>query len=234
MKAGQLALSLALIVAIPKAAAQVRPVSGDGDPRLQTIPYDPNQIVQLSVAQGYQLMVSFAPGENIETIAVGDSAAWQVTANKRGEYLFIKSVQSADNSNLTVVTDARVYTFDLVRAFGAGGDLPYAVRFTYPAPPQLGVITPIDDDNYSYQVSGSRAIRPSALGNVGSTTVIEWPDKVAIPAIFRVDDDGEETLVNSEMQDGRFVIEGIQKRLVFRLDRLTARAERAVTNGKRR
>jgi type IV secretion system protein VirB9 len=234
MKAGQLAVSLALIVAIPEAAAQVRPVSGDGDPRLQTISYDPNQIVQLSVAQGYQLMVSFAPGENIETIAVGDSAAWQVTANKRGEYLFIKSVQSADNSNLTVVTDARVYTFDLVRAFGAGGDLPYAVRFTYPTPPQLGAITPIEDDNYSYQVSGSRAIRPSAMGNVGSTTVIEWPDKVAIPAIFRVDDDGEETLVNSEMQDGRFVIEGIQKRLVFRLDRLTARAERAVTNGKRR
>jgi type IV secretion system protein VirB9 len=225
---------LALCLSSSEGRAQVRPAPGEGDPRLQSIAYDPNQIVQLSVAQGYQLMVSFAPGEHIETIAVGDSAAWQVTANKRGDYLFIKSVQSADNSNLTVVTDARVYTFDLVRAFGAGGDLPYAVRFTYPAPPQLSAAPPMDQNSYRYRVSGSRTIRPSALGNDGSTTIIEWPDKVAIPAIFRIDDDGQETLVNSEMQDGRFVIEGIQNRLVFRLDRLTARAERVPASGKRR
>jgi type IV secretion system protein VirB9 len=234
MKRALFAPWLALIVAIPVSLAQVRPMPGEGDPRLQSVAYDPNQIVQLSVAQGYQLMVSFAPGEHIETIAVGDSAAWQVTANKRGDYLFIKNVQSADNSNLTVVTDARVYAFELVRAFGAGGDLPYAVRFTYADARQVATAPPIDEDSYRYRVSGSRTIRPSALGNEGNRTIIEWPDKAAIPAIFRIDDDGQETLVNSEMQGDRFVIEGIQNRLVFRLDRLTAKAERVSANGKRR
>jgi type IV secretion system protein VirB9 len=79
-------LFLLLLIGGPL-SAQVRPVAGSGDPRLQTIDYNPDQIVQLGVASGYQLMVSFAPGERVETIAVGDSSAWQVTTNKRGDFL---------------------------------------------------------------------------------------------------------------------------------------------------
>ncbi|MEQ1549325.1 MAG: TrbG/VirB9 family P-type conjugative transfer protein, partial [Chakrabartia sp.] len=111
---------------------QIRPAPGAGDVRLQTVIYDPEQVVRLDVASGYQLMVSFAPGERIETIAVGDSTAWQVSTNKRGDYLFIKIVQPSEGTNLTVVTDARVYSFELARAPYAGGDLPFKVQFVYP------------------------------------------------------------------------------------------------------
>jgi type IV secretion system protein VirB9 len=226
-------LVLLCALCVQPLAAQVRPMPGEGDPRLQTVMYDPTQIVQLALATGYQLMVSFAPGEHIETIAVGDSAAWQVTANKRGDYLFVKSVQAGDNSNLTVVTDARVYLFELVRSYG-GGDQPYAVRFSYPEAPKPALAVPTDPATYRYRLSGAKAIRPSAIGEEGQTTVLEWPAKAALPAVFRIDDDGEETLVNGEMRDGRFVIEGLPNRLIFRLDRVMAAAVRTPVRGSRR
>jgi type IV secretion system protein VirB9 len=217
-------LALMLACTAP-AAAQVRPAPGNGDPRLQTIIYDPDQVVQLLVAQGYQLMVSFAPGERIETIAVGDSTAWQVTANKRGEHLFVKAIQPGNATNLTVVTDARVYAFELIGGYG-GADMAYAVRFVYAHEAASPPVKVVAQHGYRYRLSGARAIKPQSVLVDGATTIVEWPDNASLPAIFKVDDDGDETLVNSEVKDGRFVIEGTPRKLVFRLDRLTAVALR--------
>lgn len=224
---------LALLVAAPPAHAQVRPVPGSGDPRLQTVLYAPDQVVELSIATGYQLMVSFAPGERIETIAVGDSAAWQVTANKSGAYLFVKAVQAGGDSNLTVVTDAHVYSFALIRAFGPDSEMPFAVNFTYPPPPPAVVAKQVDTASYRYRLSGARAIRPSLVQAEGTNLVLEWPISSALPAVFRIDDDGQETLVNGEMRDGRFVVAGSPTRLIFRLDRSIATATRVPTRGSR-
>ena len=75
------------------AGAAARP--GGGDPRIQTRRlYDADQVVQLQGAPGYQLDVEFAPDERIESVAVGDSAAWQVTPNRRGDRLFVKPLQA--------------------------------------------------------------------------------------------------------------------------------------------
>jgi type IV secretion system protein VirB9 len=90
---------LLLLLLAHGAQAQIRPSPGGGDPRLQTVPYDANQVVQLPVATGYQLMVAFDAGEHIETMAVGDSAGWQVSANKRGDFMFVKSWRTAPQSD---------------------------------------------------------------------------------------------------------------------------------------
>ncbi|MCH3781278.1 TrbG/VirB9 family P-type conjugative transfer protein, partial [Campylobacter jejuni] len=84
------------------------PISMPSDPRLRTVEYQPEQIVRLEVATGYQLSVEFAPDEKIETVAVGDSGAWLVTANQRGTHLFIKPTSGDADSNMTVITDTRV------------------------------------------------------------------------------------------------------------------------------
>ena len=49
--------------------------------------YDPQQVVLLQVAAGYQLTLAFAPDERIESVAVGDSGAWQVTPNRLMELI---------------------------------------------------------------------------------------------------------------------------------------------------
>ena len=215
--------SLMLLACSANVAAQVRPIPGPGDPRLQTIAYLADQVVQLDISSGTAVMVSFAGGERVETIALGDSVGWQVTPTKRGDALFIKAFNGSD-SNMTVVTDARTYLFQLSPG-GYGAPAPYVIRFTYAdtAVPTSS-LTPLDDVRYRLQ--GSRAIRPSAIVASNNNIAISWPKGSTLPAIFRIDDSGVETLVNGEMQDDRFIVEGRPKRQLFRLDRLQATALR--------
>ena len=221
------------LMACTPLSAQVRPIPGTGDPRLQTIDYNPDQIVQLGIASGYQLMVSFAPGERIETIAVGDSSGWQVTTNKRSDYLFIKTLGDGRTTNMTVVTDARIYMFELIPTTPYGADQAFSLRFTYPED-EMAVKAKIENvASYRYRISGARALRPSKVVQDGPNIIVEWPDAVALPAIFRIEEDGNETLVNSEIKDGRFVIAGLPKTLLFRLDKQVAKAVRRKAKAKR-
>ena len=54
------------------------------DPRIEMVTYDADQIVQLRVTAGFQVMVEFAGDERVENVALGDSSGWQATPNKRG------------------------------------------------------------------------------------------------------------------------------------------------------
>ncbi len=179
------------------ATAQVRPKPGPGDPRIQSVLYDTNQVVQLQVATGYQLTVEFALDERIENVAVGDSGAWQVTPNKRGDHLFIKALQSGVTTNLTVVTDARSYMFDLAPLYGPLPDMAYTVRFTYPptAVATVADATPAVAPG-RYKLGGTRAIRPSQIDDDGEKTYIVWPADKPLPAVFAIDEKGREMLVD--------------------------------------
>ena len=114
-------------------SAQIRPQPGAGDPRIQSIEYDASQVVQIQAAPGYQVTLEFGSDEQIENVAVGDSGAWQVTANRAGSRLFVKPVQSGVTTNMTVVTNVRIYAFELVPLFGPSPDMAYTIRFRYPA-----------------------------------------------------------------------------------------------------
>lgn len=224
-----LALALALLAASP-AAAQVRPQPGGGDPRLQSVDYAPDQVVTLQVAPGYQLTVELAPDEQIENVAVGDSGAWQVTSNRRGDRLFIKPLQQGVTTNMTVITNARVYAIDLVPLFGATPDMAYTVRYRYPeAGEQAQEDAAADSDpavQGRYRLSGARRLRPSLIGDDGRQTFIEWPEDQPLPAVYGIGRDGQETLVNGMMRDGVYVIDSVLPNLVFRIDRRVARARR--------
>lgn len=227
MRAAGLALALALLAAAP-ATAQVRPQPGDGDRRLQSVDYAPDQVVTLEVAPGYQLTVELAPDEQIENVAVGDSAAWQVTANRRGDRLFIKPLQSGVMTNMTVITNARVYAMDLMPLSGPSTEMAYTVRYRYP---EVGEDPAADDGAEMvlagrYRLSGARRLRPSRIGDDGRQTFIEWPADRPLPAVYGIGADGQETLVNGMMRDDVFVIDSVVQRLVFRIDRDVAHARR--------
>lgn len=225
-RGSHLSALLGLLLAMP-AAAQLRPEPGPGDPRIQSVLYDANQVVQLQVATGYQLTVEFAPDERIENVAVGDSGAWQVTPNKRGDRLFIKAVGQGVTTNLTVVTDARTYAIELSPLFGALPTMAYTVRFRYATP---AAVTLVANDAAlgpgRYKLSGDKALRPAAIDDDGVHTYIAWGPDQTLPAIFAIDDKGNETLVNGMTREGRFVIDAVANKLVFRIDRQTAGAMR--------
>ncbi|HZF95451.1 MAG TPA: TrbG/VirB9 family P-type conjugative transfer protein, partial [Allosphingosinicella sp.] len=177
------------------------------------------------------LTVELAPDEQIENVALGDSGAWQVTANRRGDRLFIKPLQGGISTNMTVITNARLYAIDLVPLSGPSPEMAYTVRFNYPEAARTGAgggeeaeaEPPVDG---RYRVSGARALQPSRIGDDGRHTYIEWPADRPIPAVYALGANGEESLVNGMMRDDVYVIDSVVPRLVFRIDRQTARAVR--------
>ncbi|WP_373487310.1 TrbG/VirB9 family P-type conjugative transfer protein [Blastomonas sp.] len=223
-------IALCALLLADAGQAQVRPVPGPGDPRLRTVEYRADQVVQLEVAAGYQLSIEFAPDERIESVAVGDSTAWLVTSTKRGAHLFIKATQAGAETNMMVITDTRVYQFDLLAVSSPAYDTAYSVRFTFDADDAITDNQTSDTAavSGSYRVSGDRRLRPSQIGDDGQQTFIEWPSDVALPAIYTIDERGQERLVNGAMRDGLFVVDSVSPRLVFRIDNRSAQARRLV------
>lgn len=217
---------LVLLLGAP-AMAQTPPTPNGGDPRLRTIQYDAGQVFRLRVAMGYQSTIIFDPEERVENVGIGDSDGWQATLNGRGDALFLKPLRPNGATNMTVITDARVYNFELSSAHAPGADTPFTVRFLHTdasaaMAPEPAARPPVG----RYRLSGARAPRPVSIGDDGVRTFIEWRDQQAIPAVFAIDDRGDELLVDGYMRDGRYVIDAVHRTLLFRLDRQTARASR--------
>jgi type IV secretion system protein VirB9 len=226
------AIALLTLCAASPLYAQIQPQAGNGDPHLQTVDYDAARIVQLRGAAGYQLMVELSPDEAVQTVALGDNAAWQVSVNKAGDRLFVKPVQPESTTNMTVVTSVRTYNFDLLGLAGPAPDMPYTVQFRYPSPTaatdnQYVDVSAISRRLSRYRVSGDRALRPNSVTDDGQRTFISWPKGAAIPAIYTTDRLGNEILVNGMMgTDDVYVVDGAPQKLVFRIDRQIARADR--------
>lgn len=212
--------------------AQVPELSVSGDPRLRTITYDGNRVVPLKVATNFQLTILFGPDERVENVALGDSGAWQATLNGRGDALFIKPVRSSGTTNMTVITDLRVYIFELSPSFGPAPDAPFTLRFSYPdtASQSTGTVSP---HTSRYRLSGYRDLRPQEVSDDGTRTYVRWHPERSLPAIFAIDDRGQESLLSGQMRDGLYVIDAVHPALLFRLDRRTARASR-VSNARAR
>jgi type IV secretion system protein VirB9 len=178
------AIALALLMAAAGAAAEVTPQPGSGDPHMQTVTYDAQQVTQLKVAMGYALTVEFSPDERIDAVSVGNSGAWQVSADKEASRLFVKPMQAGLDTNMTVITDTRVYAFELKAWPTSDPAMAYVVRFDYPAAPQPSVASA---QTATYRFSGSKRLQPASMTDDGHSTVIAWPDKTPIPAVSMVD-----------------------------------------------
>lgn len=239
MKVALLVFALLLLGASP-ALAQVQPQPAGGDPHLQAVDYDVGQIVQLRGAPGYQMMIELSPDEQVQSVALGDSSAWQVSVNKEGDRLFLKPAQPNISTNMTVVTSVRIYNFDLASLPELTPDIPYTVQFRYPAANARP-----DNDQYvdvaaatkrlsRYKVTGDRELWPAVITNDGRHTLISWPRSAAIPAIYALDGHGHDALVNGMMRtDDVYEVDGVPDRLMFRIDDNVAYAVR-VAPGKKR
>lgn len=218
----RLALALALTLSAAASQAADIPQPGVLDARIQTVDYDPDQVILLYGTLNYQFMIEFGPGERIENVSIGDSLGWQVTPNRRANLLFIKPVDGKTGTNMTVVTSLRRYNFDLRLASSraARAVTPYVVRFRYPAPvvmlAEAAPETPPQVANEAYVVTGSAASRPLRIFDDGRTTYFQWADDAAQPAIFAVGPDGSESLVNVGVRGGYTVVEQLAAKFMLR------------------
>ena len=211
-----------MLLAAGAAHGEVTPLPGRIDPRIQTVDYDPNNVTLIRATTGYQVSIEFAPDERIENVAVGDSGAWQVTPNRRGDHLFVKPLRADVRTNLTVITDARTYTMVLQPADAGSAALPFVVRYRY-APAQ-SVVAMVAQEANRFRFSGARDLWPERMSDDGQRTTISWPPKVTLPAVFAIAADGSETSVNSHFEGGALVVESVAPKWVFRQNKHMARA----------
>lgn len=211
-------------VAVPATAAET-PRPGPLDPRIRTILYDADQVVRLTGYFGFQMMLEFGEDERIENVSIGDALSWQVTPNKKATVLFIKPIDRAGATNMTVVTDRRRYAFDLAMAAPKTGqrDMAYVVRFEYPPEPFVLVETPkpqipppLETLNIAYAVQGAPSVSPLRVFDDGSSTWFDFPADSTLPAIFVVGPDGRETLANFTMRERYVVVDQKAARFILR------------------
>ncbi|WP_114226604.1 MULTISPECIES: TrbG/VirB9 family P-type conjugative transfer protein [Sphingomonas] len=214
-------------LAVPSAASGQ---SYSQDPRVQTVAYAPGGVVSIRGAPGYEITVELSPDEQVQNIAMGDSSMWQAAANRRGDFLFLKPLVSDGSTNMTVVTNVRIYNFELIASSSNGSSSPWHLQFSYPATTSSMVqqTEPTIGPHPAgiYRVSGDAKLRPASVRDDGNRTYISWPSDQALPAVFTINDDGNEALVDGMMRDDVMVIDRVVPKLVFRMDERVARAER--------
>lgn len=216
------ALAFALAAA-PAFAVTPRP--GPGDSRIHVVDYDPQQVVELRATLGYQLSVEFDPTERIESVAIGDSLSWQVTPNRRSNLLFLKPMAESPDTNMTVVTTLRTYFFQLSARPRVGNrNPPIIVRFLYPTPAYAAVVplpeppppAPPEERNVAYSYTGSVLTLPVRVFDDGELTYFAFKAQEDRPAIYAVDPDGQEAVINAREYQGLVVIDRIAKAFVLR------------------
>lgn len=222
----------ALLVGAPLAAQTARPL--DGDARLETIEWRDGSVIPLRTTAGGALTVIFAPGEAIQSVVVGDPQAVQAAVPPQADSLLLRAARAPLNDSIEVRTQLRAYRFRLV--LGPANDVAYAVRFS--VPPAAGEIAPVaaapaPAAGNSYAIKGEATLRPVRVSDDGQRTYIEWGADQALPAVFAVSPQGEEETVDAYMRGGIMVIDRVYSRLMFRVGKYKAQADRPVP-GKRR
>jgi type IV secretion system protein VirB9 len=204
------------------------PVAQSQEPGVRLVDYVRDAVVPVRVPLNRQLTIEFAEGERIENVALGDSQGWQVAASARGDHLFVKP-QGTAPTNMTVVTSSRTYLFELSPDSGGYEAQVYTLRFLLPPgemPPPRAARTSPPVGAIAYRLTGANALRPSVIHDDGVHTYLEWPEDVSMPAVFGIDETGGEVLVDGYVRGGIYTLDRVYDRLVFRMGKLRARAQR--------
>jgi type IV secretion system protein VirB9 len=128
---------------------------------------------------------------------------------------------------MTVVTNLRRYAFELrVRPkvpTGAERSIIYALRFDYPPPPPLPPSTdkaaakaPPQVVNAAYSYDGSSKSLPARVFDDGKATYFQFAEADDYPAIYAVESDHAEAVVNFSIHDGYLVVDQVARGFVLR------------------
>jgi type IV secretion system protein VirB9 len=222
-------MSLLILLPAGDALAEANPRPGRLDSRIRNLAYDKDNVTAIDATYGTSTMIELQPDEKIETLALGDSIAWKVEPNRKGDIIFVKPVEKNAQSNLNVVTDKRIYSFFLRSNTRPPSAQIYEVRFRFPddeasaklmaeakeraANPNLKDLD-IANANSDYSYKGSSANKPVAVFDDGTKTWFRFEGEV--PAIYIVDADRNESLVNYRTEGPYVVVDKVSPQWTLR------------------
>lgn len=225
---GQWAILMLLIVT--QALAETEPSPGLLDPRIRTAAYSSDQVYRLTGFVGYQTDLEFEAGETFLGLGAGDIEGLSFVA--ADNHLFLKPKAAKIGTNLTILTSRRTYQVD----YSASAQRPdptqavtYALRFTYSHISQPGDDTARVLDapsrrvrNFDYWFCGDPSLKPTAASDDGVHTRLTFAPKAEQPAIFVLNEDGAESLLNFSMDESDVILHRVARRLILRRGNLAA------------
>lgn len=211
------------------AYALINPVPIATDARIKTVMYSPNEVIRYSGYYRYESNITFGDDEQIATISLGDSVAWQV--NPVGNRLFLKPIEQDATTNMTVITNKHTYFFELHAGEikdVSDKNLIFELRIIYPNDDPMPASSMSDQIpdlehgdlnryNFRYTISGSDDIAPIRIFDDGEFTYFQFNKiNAEVPAFFKVDKDGNESVINYRTRGPYIVVERVAAKFTLR------------------
>ena len=212
------ALSSNLSVAVP----------GGLDPRIRVYAFSPDVVYTLPVTVGMHTHIPLGADEElIEKPKLGETIQWRVTGNEKN--LYIKALKADTSTSMSLVTDKRVYQFELV-ATAKAEDRIQKAYFSYPDEEERFALNlqnrihrttasvksddahrreqelspqPVSMGSLSfYRIEGNKDYERMHVFDDGRLTTIRLPPGIQdLPAVFMVGDDNKLMPVNYTVAD---------------------------------
>jgi type IV secretion system protein VirB9 len=234
-RSGAVAL-VAWVLEMSCVRAELVPEVGKVDARVRVAPYEATEVYRVQGRVGYALDIEFEAGERFQGLATGDLEGVDFSA--QGTHLFIKPKAAPVATNLTVLTDRRVYRFDYAVASAtdteANARVVFALRFEYPRAAVVAVKsdTPKSEEvdpgsgkledvprRSRYGFCGAREVMPTAVSDDGVRTTLVFGAHQPLPAVFGRESDGSEGLVNFTVEGTSVIVHRVSERWVLRRGR---------------
>ncbi len=196
---------------------------------IQVWPFTDGALYQVYASPGRVTVVSLQPGEELVTVAAGDTVRWIVgdTSSGGGADLrvnvLVKPIRSGLKTNLVITTSRRTYLLELTSTEKAWMA---SVSWDYPKDRMLALqrqaqaaqaTTPVDTGlsldkiRFRYAVSGSNPPwKPLRAFDDGEKVYIQFPAGIAqgeLPPLFVIGAQGDGQLVNYRFRAPYYVVD---------------------------
>jgi type IV secretion system protein VirB9 len=221
---------LCLVFNINESFSTIVPRPIGGESRIKIINYVPNAVFRYVGYYYYQTIIEFSSDETIQTITMGTQTPWQI--HPSGNRIFLKPIDDDATTNMTVITNKRMYFFEMYAKnieSVSNPDLAYIVKFVYPSENNYSSVQNIQQDsgpnlskpslyNFNYKISGdSVGIEPIQIFDDGRFTYFKFREiNAELPAIFLVKNNRNEAIINYRVTDGYIVVERVASKFTLR------------------
>jgi len=223
----------ALHILAPPANSATLPMAGGSDPRIQYFSFLEDEVYELPLTVGIVTTLIFDDEATLTSAQIGDSTSWHVERLSTKNMLALKPLRNDGATNLTVTdSEGRLYTFDLKpRPAYAGGSV-YRIHFNYPnrdyerrqekAELDLqrarlqAMLDGRSEANRAYTYAGAASLRPTRMFDDSTKTYLAFPKNAPRPAIFLVNPDGTERIVEHRTVDDFLIVDLVGRQFTLR------------------
>ncbi|MBA6418150.1 P-type conjugative transfer protein TrbG [Pseudomonas sp. 5Ae-yellow] len=196
---------------------------------IQVWPFTDGALYQVYAAVGRVTVIALQPGEELVTVAAGDTVRWVVgdTSSGSGNELrvnvLVKPIRSDLKTNLVITTNRRTYLLELTSTKEAWMA---SVSWDYPRDQMLAlqrrnqaaeVAAPVDTGlsldhlRFRYAISGSQPPwKPVRAFDDGRKVYIQFPAGIAqgeLPPLFVIGAEGDGKLVNYRFRPPYYIVD---------------------------